>query len=133
VTQGQQAIRRLADIGVIIIATLLIGGVVVDRLVPAVIFYATKNRYEVEVAECERAQMSRRLVASRVTGDAETGTALRKSANVQLLSCLHQEALKNGLLSWGVRESALRSLELNVISRTTNGLGDGERDQGSTP
>jgi hypothetical protein len=129
----KQAIRRLADICVIVIAALLIGEAVVDRVIPAVIFYATKSRYEVEVAECERAKVARRLIASRLTGDGETGTALGKAANVQLLSCFHQETVKSGLLSWGVHESALRSLELNVVSKMTNVLADSDRGEGSTP
>ena len=85
------------------------------------------------MAECEQASIARRLVASRLAGDSETETALRKSARVQMQSCLHQEALKTALLSWGVRESSLRALELDVITRTTNFLVDKEEAPSHRP
>ncbi len=111
---------RLANISVVVIAALLVGEVVVDRLVPAVAFFVTKGRDEAAMTECEQAHAAVRLIASRHAGGKGTDTALIKSANVQLLSCLHQEGLKSRLLRWGVRESSLRSVELDIISRSTD-------------
>jgi len=118
---------KFANVSLAVIAILLVGQVIVDRLVPAVALHFTKGRYEVAVTECERARDAARSIASGLTGDKQTDAELRKSVSVQLLSCLHQEALRNKLLSWGVRQSSLRSVELDVISRTADVRYDGDR------
>lgn len=94
----------------------MISAVIADRLVPAVLFSLARSAYIEAAAACEQAKASRELIASRLTGDKDAEIALRKSANVQMVDCLHQETLKSRLLSWGVRESALRALELDVIA-----------------
>ncbi len=98
----------------------MISAVIVDRLVPVLLFYLARSVYIEEAAACEQAKMSRELIPSRLTADDEAEIALRKSVNVQMIDCLHQETLKNRLLSWGVRESALRALELDVIAAVPN-------------
>ncbi len=118
---------KFANVSLVVIAILLVGEVIVDRLVPAVALREAKGRYEAAVTECERARDAARSIASGLTGDKQTDTELRKSVSVQMLSCLHQESLKNKLLSWGVRQSSLRSVELDVISRTADVRYDGER------
>lgn len=111
---------KFANVSLAVIAILLIGQVIVDRVVPAVALHFTKGRYEAAVMECERARDAVRSIGSGLTGDKQTDTELRKSVNVQMLSCLHQDALKNKLLSWGVRPSSLWSVELDVISKTAD-------------
>jgi cytochrome c peroxidase len=75
-------------------------------------------------AECEQAKSARELIPSRLTDDGEAETALRKSVRVQTSNCTHQEALKSVLISWGVRESTLRALELEIVTRPTAGRTD---------
>ncbi len=118
---------KFANISLGVIAILLVGQVIFDRLVPAFALHFARGRYEASVAECERARDAVRSIGLSLTRDKETDAELRKSVNVQKLSCLHQEALRNKLLSWGVRQSSLRSVELDVISRTADVRYDGDR------
>jgi cytochrome c peroxidase len=67
------------------------------------------------------------LIESRLSGDDEAETALRKSARVQMSNCTHQEALKNALISWGVKESTLRAVELEVETTPTSLRADHEQ------
>ncbi len=118
---------KFANVSLAVIAILLIGQVIVDRLIPAVALHFTKGRYESAVTECERARDAARSIESGLAGDKQTDTELRKSVGVQMLSCLHQDALKNKLLSWGVHPSSLRSVELDVISATADVRYNGDR------
>ena len=112
------SMSKLTKLSVVVIAALLTGHVIFDRLVPVLAFQMTKGPYEGAVTECERARYAERSIGPGLTGDKRTDADLKRSVRVQLLSCLHQEALKNKLLSWGVHESSIRLVELNVISRT---------------
>jgi hypothetical protein len=118
---------RFANVSLAVIATVLVGQVIVDRFVPAVALHFTKGRYGAAVTECERARDAARATASGLTGDRQTDTELQNSVSVQMLGCLDQEMLKNELLSWGVRQSSLRSVELSVMSRTADIRYDGAR------
>jgi hypothetical protein len=111
---------KVTNLSIVVIAALLIGHVVFDRLVPMLTFEMTKGRYAEAVIECERARHAERSIGPGLTGDKRTDADLKRSVRVQLLSCLHQEVLKNKFLNWGVRESSIRSVELNVISATAD-------------
>ncbi len=110
----------LANLSLVVVAGILTGEVIVDRLVPMFTIQMNKIRYEQMVIECERARIAQRSIGQRPTRDKQTDDELRKSLKIQLLSCLHQETLKNQLLNWGVRQSSIRSLELDVISRSAD-------------
>ena len=109
---------KLTQLSIVVIAVLLTAHAVFDRLVPVLAFQMIRGRYEGAVTECEQARYAERSIGPGLTGDKRRDADLRRSVRVQLVSCLHQEALKNKLLSWGVHESSIRSVELNVISRT---------------
>ena len=111
---------KVTNLSIVVIAALLIGHVVFDRIVPVLTFEMTKGRYAEAVIECERARHVERSIGSDLIGDKRTDADLKRSVRVQLLSCLHQETLKNRLLSRGVHESSIRSVELNVISGTAD-------------
>ena len=113
---GSEIVRRLADVCIVVISAVLLAGIIVDRLLPALLFSALKARYVAEVAQCDDAKRDSDLVESRLIGDIESDIALRKAARVHAFSCIRAEALKNALLDWGVREASLRGVELGVVS-----------------
>jgi hypothetical protein len=111
-------VAKLLNISVVVIAVILSVEVIFDRVIPIAVLAINKSVYEQMVVDCEQARETWRVFGRGATEDKETDSELQKSAKVQLLSCLHQEVLKNKLLSLGVPRSSIRSLELEVISKT---------------
>src|SRR5437867_237411 len=111
---------KLASVALVVIAALLAAEVIVDRLIPALVLQLTQGRYKATVIECERARDAARTFGPGLTGDKRTDERLQKSVNVQLLSCLHQEVLRNRLLSSGIPKSSIRLVELDVIAGTAD-------------
>jgi hypothetical protein len=93
-------IRCLADICIIVITSLFVAGIIIDRVVPALLFSVAKTRYAAQVRQCEDAKRDADLIESRLVGDAESDMALRKTARVYGFNCVHTDALKNALLGW---------------------------------
>ena len=108
---------KLLNISIAVIAIILSVEVVSDHILPIAVLVINRYDYEQIVVNCEQAREAWRVFGQGVTGDKQTDSGLQSSVKVQLLSCLHQEAFKNKLLSLGVSRSSIRSIELEVISR----------------
>ena len=109
---------KLLNIAIVVIAVILSAQVVFDRVIPIVVLAINKSVYEQMVIDCEQARETWRVFGRCATADKQMDSELQKSVKVQLLSCLHQEALRNKLLSVGVPRSWIRWLELEMISKT---------------
>ena len=109
---------KLATFCLVLIAGILSVRIFLDRIVPTVALKVYHGDYEQLVIDCEQARESWRTFAQGMTGDNKTDDLLRHSARVQLLNCLNEESLRNKLVSWGVPEASIRSIELDVISRS---------------
>ncbi len=109
---------KLLNILIVVITLILGVEVIFNRIIPIVALAINKQAYEQVVMNCEEARETWRVFGQGVTADKQTNGELQNSVKVQLLSCLHQEALKNKLLSVGVSGPSIRSMELEVISKT---------------
>jgi hypothetical protein len=109
---------KVRDLCVLLIAAVLSLEIVTKVAIPLVALAISTRDYEQLVVDCEQARAAWRASAQGVTGEKVIDDELRKSIRTQLLSCLHKEVLETKLLSWGVRRPAIRSIELDVISRT---------------
>jgi hypothetical protein len=108
---------KLLSLSTVLIAVLLLGEAVFDRVLPIIVLEINTHRYEQLVSACNQARREWTVFAQGVTGDKQTDGELRHAMRTELLSCLHEESLKNKLVRWGVSPASIRATELNVISR----------------
>lgn len=118
--KGEMIMSKAANWALVLIVCLLAIYIVRDRIIPTLVLQKNRGAYGRLVLDCEKARSSAQEARNKSFDDELVKKRFLKSIDVELISCLDRELLKNKLLGWGVTQPAIRVMELEVLKEETD-------------